>query len=162
MSVSLRYDNNGHTAIATLAAQGIAIPETTHVEMPVLPSDITQIDNEELMELFTSITAFLDFVNYQLALAEIEERALDRKLETRIAVVTAAQPKGLAAVIKATSLADFKVQELTEQYMVAHNYRKLIGAMSENLNRDSMLVSRELTRRTSDGTPMTRVRKFVS
>lgn len=160
MTVTLNYSEDGADAISRLSQQGITIPLVTSLDAPVLPADITQVGDEELMELFTRFTAYLDFISYQIALADIEEKAAEKKLDTAIAVATAQQPKGLAAVIKAAALADPKVAQLSLAHAVAYNYRKLIQTMGENLNRDISLVSRELTRRTSDGHTMVRARKF--
>ena len=162
MSYQLHVSDLGKETLTNMANQGFEIPLSTDVPMPILPSDITAVDNEELMELFTVFTAFLDFISYQVALAEIDERALERKLDAAVAVATANQPKGLAAVIKAAALADPKVVKISEEHEVAYNYRKLIHVMSDNLNRGLTLISRELTRRTADGHVMKRARKFTT
>lgn len=162
MSINLNIPTVSQQALDLLSSQGLSIPTSTPITTPVLPLDITEIDDESLMELFTSFTAFLDFVSYQLALAEIDEKDVDKRLDYAINSAIASQPKALASVIKATASSHPDVVKLSEEQAVKYNYRKLIETMVENLTRDSMLISRELTRRTSGGTPMTRARKFIT
>ena len=162
MSYSLKISPEAQETVNALREQGLDIPSATDVTMPQLPPDITQLDSEDLMELFTTLTSFLDFVSYQVALAEISEKTIERKLDVAVARSMVSQPKGLAAVVKAAAMADTAVVALSEEHAVAYNYRKLIQVMAENLNRDIVLVSRELTRRTSDGSSMTRARKFAT
>ena len=162
MKHQLTYSKEGEVALRSLEDQGIIVPLSTESDLPKLPSDITQLDSEDLMELFTSLTSFLDFVSYQVALAEISEKTIERRLDIAIAKAMVLQPKGLASVVKAAAMADAAVVALSEEHAVAYNYCKLIQVMAENLNRDIVLVSRELTRRTSDGSSMTRARKFAT
>jgi len=162
MTYQLKISPEAKKTVDALREQGLDIPSSTNVVMPQLPSDITQLSDEELMELFTAITAFLDFISYQVSLADIDEKALEKQLDVAVAVATANQPKGLASVIKAAALADPKVVDLSNEHSVAYNYRKLISTMADNLTRDLSLVSRELTRRTADNSPMIRSRKFIS
>jgi hypothetical protein len=162
MKYELNVSSAGEQAFKQLADQGIIVGRSVDLVAPELPSDITNLGDEELMELFTAQTSYMDFLSFQTALAQIDEREAEKKMDAAIAVATANQPKGLAAVIKATALADPKVAEISYDHSIKYNYRKIIEAMAANVERDMYLVSRELTRRTSSGSVMTRSRKFVS
>ena len=161
----MKYDLNvpdaALPAYDILQYQGLEVPDSAELTIPQLPKDITILDDEELMELFTAQTSYMDFLSFQVALAQVDERDAERKLDEAIAISTANQPKGLAAVIKAAALSDPKVSKLSEEHSVKYNYRKIIEVMANNIERDMYLVSRELTRRTSGGGPMTRARKFL-
>ena len=50
---------------------------------------------------------------------------------------------------KAMAYEDEDYLAALEEYRTAHSYRKLIGAMFVNVDRDAALLSREITRRTS-------------
>lgn len=162
MSYHLRVSELAERAIEELANQGIIVGRSIDMTAPQLPPDITELDDEALMLLFTELTSYLDFISFQVSLAQIDEREAERRLDIATATATAQQPKALAAVIKAAALADSTVIELSNDHSVKYNYRKLIEAMANNLERDMHLVSRELTRRTSGGNAMVRSRKFVS
>lgn len=162
MSYHLRVSEMAAKTMEELANQGIVIGRSIDMTAPQLPADITTLDDEELMLLFTELTSYLDFISFQVSLAQIDERDAERKLDIAVAGATARQPKALAAVIKAAALADPEVIDLSNDHGVKYNYRKLIEVMANNLERDMNLVSRELTRRTSGGNAMTRSRKFIT
>jgi hypothetical protein len=160
MTYHLQVSDLAAKTLADLAKQGLVVGTSTDMSTPRLPENITDIDDESLMELFANLTAYLDFISFQVSLAQIDERDAERKLDQAVAMVTANQPKALAAVIKAAALSDPSVVRLSDDHSIKYNYRKIIETMANNLERDIYLVSRELTRRTSGGGPMVRARKF--
>lgn len=162
MNYHLRVSDLAAQALSELADQGIVVGRSIDISAPQLPPDITEIDDEELMLLFTELTSYLDFISFQVSLAQIDERDAERKLDIAMATAMANQPKALAAVIKAAALADPAVVSLSEDHSVKYNYRKIIEVMAGNLERDMNLVSRELTRRTAGANFNTRSRKFVT
>lgn len=141
-------------AIAKLKELGLSIQKPT-MEVGQLPSDITLLSSEQLGEKFTILTAWADYASSQMAVAVIEERAAQKRLdflENKLLL----QKMGSAAkgeritLVKAQIAVDQDVQDLSKEYEEKYAYRKLVEMMLNNFERDIALVSRELTRRSND------------
>lgn len=147
-------------AAATIAGQGFNTPNKPKYDIPSLPQDITSLGDEELMDLFVSLTGWLDYIAVQVAMAQVDERAAQRSLDIAEASATAANWTGgrddRVSIAKAKVATDVTVVRSREELDERHAYRKLAEALASNVERDAALVSRELTRRTSGGTPITR------
>lgn len=120
-----------------------------------LPSDITTIDSEELGELFTRLTAWTDYINSQLTMAQLEERAALKKKDftenTMLIKRMGAQVKGeRITAIKAEVSIHPDIVALDNDYEEKYAYRKLVEMLLTNHERDLSLVSREITRRSND------------
>jgi hypothetical protein len=144
----------GEGTLEVLRSQGLQVRTTMKMETPELPSDITEIGDEDLMVLFSKLTAYSNFLATQMACAMIDERDSERELdlEESIAFLQAyggKASKDTMTLIKAQVAVTPKVIRLKETYSARYNYRKLIEVMVNNVERDTALVSRELTRRTS-------------
>lgn len=122
--------------------------------IPELPDDLTAISDQELMGLFTQYVSWQDYAATQKVLAEIEEDDAATALDIAKASVTKV-PEGVksrdpvGALIKATITSDPAVQEADDIYRQVVYSRKLLGAITDSLERRAALVSRELTRRTN-------------
>jgi len=165
MTIKLKVPAHAANALEELKAQGLDVSHEVDLDKPTLPEDITELDDEDLMRLFTKLIAYIDFLSTQSSLAQIDERESERCLNQIEAEVTANLPvaKGdKVSVIKAQAAAAPEVVEAAEAYSSAYSYRKIIESMLDNYERDAMLVSRELTRRTAGDTYKSRSRKFVS
>ena len=141
-------------AQARLERKGLTIPPRPRGSLPELPSDRTELADRELMNLVGEITAWADYLSGQLSLAEIDERMADRLQSEAEAVVmiriAPANPReGTMTVAKARRQLDPLVKERTAAHDTAYAYRKLMQVLYTNVDRDSALVSRELTRRTA-------------
>lgn len=124
-------------------------------EQVQLPSDITSIDSEELGELFTRLTAWTDYINSQLTMAQLEERAALKKKEftenTMLVRRMGAQVKGeRITAVKAEISVNEEVVKLDNDYEEKYAYRKLVEMLLTNHERDLSLVSREITRRSNE------------
>jgi hypothetical protein len=120
-----------------------------------LPNDITDISSEDLGELFTRLTSWTDYISSQLTMAALEERAVLKKKEylenTMLVKRMGAQVKGeRITLIKAQISVDEDVQALDIEYEEKYAYRKLVEMLLTNHERDLSLVSREITRRSSE------------
>jgi hypothetical protein len=132
----------------------VAFPKP-QADQVLLPPDITQIGSEDLGELFTRLTSWTNYVNAQLAHAQIaERRALKQKemLEnTMLLKRMGSQVKGeRVTLIKAEIACNQDVMDLDNEYQEKYDYRKLIEMMLTNYERDLSLVSREITRRSNE------------
>lgn len=134
---------------------GFTLSPKPQYEIPLLPRDITELDDEGLMDLFVQFTQWNDHLSGARAIAVINEREAERSLSTKEASAMLANWKGgsseRVAVVKAMIAADPEVNELQHDLDTKYAFRKLIETRAENVERDSQVVSRELTRRTSDG-----------
>lgn len=127
-------------------------PEGEQVQ---LPSDITDISSEELGNLFTRLTAWTDYIASQLTMAQLEERAALKKkdyLENTLLIKRmGSQTKGeRVTTVKAEIAVNEDVVALDNEYEEKYAYRKLVEMLLTNHERDLSLVSREITRRSSD------------
>jgi hypothetical protein len=120
-----------------------------------LPADITTLDSEDLGELFTRLTAWTDYINSQLTMAQLEERAALKKKDftetTMLIKRVGSQAKGeRITAIKAEVSINPEIVQLDNDYEEKYAYRKLVEMLLTNHERDLSLVSREITRRSND------------
>lgn len=154
--MSLKLGQASKQAVEELLNQGFVISPTQST-YPVPHYDLTVLDSEELSRLFSQLTAWTNYVATQLAAAQIDERAAEKLLDTQTAKrmilrssSTANMKKTPVAAMKADVAGSPEIVKLSEELEVLHAYRKMIEVMFFNLERDSALISRELTRRASD------------
>jgi len=124
-------------------------------EQVILPADITAIASEELGELFTRLTAWTDYINSQLVMAQLEERAILKKKDfaenTMLIKRMGAGVKGeRVTTVKAEIAVNQDIVDLDREYEEKYAYRKLVEMLLTNHERDLSLVSREITRRSND------------
>jgi hypothetical protein len=124
-------------------------------EQVTLPADITLVSSEELGLLFTKLTSWTDYINSQLTMAQLEERAAQKKLDflenTMLVRRMGAQVKGeRVTAVKAEIAVSPEVVELDNDYEEKYAYRKLVEMLLTNHERDLQLVSREITRRNNN------------
>jgi len=153
--MSLIYGDRAGGALQMLAGQGIGVPCKPDYDVPAIPRDITGINDEDLMEMYSKFIAYADFLSVQVALSHVDERNCEKRLaslESRLLSFSEKTDRRVT-VAKAIAAQDPAILAQKDALEVAYAYRKLIDAMAENIERDSSLVSRELTRRTSNKTP---------
>jgi hypothetical protein len=124
-------------------------------EQVKLPADITVVSSEDLGELFTRLTSWADYVNSQLTMAALEERAALRKKEyaenTMLIKRMGSGIKGeRVTTVKAEIAVNQDIVDLDNDYEEKYAYRKLVEMLRDNHERDLQLVSREITRRNSN------------
>lgn len=139
-------------ALACLTEQGLVHADKPDYDIPRLPMDITQLDDEDLMVLYSKLTAYADFINVQVAAAQIDERDNEKRLssmESTKLLVSDGKTDNKVTFARAQVATDPHVIKLKDDLERSHAYRKIIEVMMVNVERDSALVSRELTRRTS-------------
>lgn len=128
---------------------------------PEIPSDITMIDDEGLMALFSELTLWADYATVVLTERRIEESECERvsKDDWHFWFVEARDSN--ENVTDARSQADRKVSS-TYGSRKAQLYaaRKAMETALTNLERDSNLVSRELSRRLAEKSGPPRRRRF--
>lgn len=150
-NLAVEQMSRSQKAKADLEKAGLYLPNKPKYEQPDLESagDLTELDDSGLMLLFTTLTAWADYLGGQLALAEIDERASEAVLKKAEAVsmLRSSPTSGKVTMAKAEKYEDPVVEEAQESFMKNHAYRKLLNVLYNNVDRDASLVSRELTRR---------------
>ncbi len=151
----------------SLLELGFTLAPKPNYEIPELPRDITMLDDEGLMDLFVQFTQWNDHLSGIRAIAIVNEREADRILETREAQLMlegwASNSKSTATAQKAALAANPEIIALKDAVDTKYAYRKIIETRAETVERDSQVVSRELTRRTSEISGFrSRARKFTT
>ena len=150
--MSLRYGPVAKTALDALTSQGLETPAKPGYAIPALPHDLTEVGDEDLMVLYSELTAYADFIAVQVSCAQIDERSLEKKLsslENHKMLTSGGKSENRVTFARAQVAVDPEVVEIKQRLEETYAYRKLIEAMADNIERDTSLVSRELTRRTS-------------
>lgn len=153
-------------AIDVLNELGFGLSPRPEYEIPTLPRDITELDDEALMDLFVQFTQWTDHLAGAHAVAIINEREAERSLSHAESIAMLKNWTGAkgdkVTLIKAQIASSPEVSELHDEVDTKYAFRKLIETRMQNVERDSQVVSRELTRRTSDGGGMrSRTRRFT-
>ena len=138
-----------------LQIQGFQFNTRMDMRIPDVPEDITELDDEGLMRLFGELTAYANFLTAQYACAVIDEKNADQALDFEESknYISAyeANKKETVTIMKARMATDPNIIHLREALSAKYAYKKLIEVMVNNVDRNTQLVSRELTRRTSSG-----------
>ena len=150
--------------VSQLDEQGIAIPKVAATYRPDLPEDITELEDEDLMVLYTQFIAYSDFLNTQLACAIIDEKELERRIglaEAENMITQSTGTKTTVTAMKATLEVNDEVRAAKVEHLQKYAYRKMLETIANNTERHSAVCSRELTRRTAGDNYKTRSRKFT-
>jgi hypothetical protein len=151
--IKMNIGESGSVTLDAIRSQGFEIsPEYSGI-VPQMPFDITDLDDLGVMRLWQEYIAYSEFVLAQVTVAEMDEQAAKKKFDIIEAKYTAShtQPKMTVSSIKALVMAEEEVIDADYQYQVAHNYRKAMDMLYTNANVQCNFISRELTRRTSNG-----------
>jgi hypothetical protein len=149
-----KFGEASQKAVDELTKQGF-FHAVKQDEFPTMPKELTDLDGEELSHLFSSLTAWSNYIATQLSAAQIDERNAEKLLENvsaRLMVTRMGQKTNgdRVTAIKAEVSIDPKVLGCAEKVEETYAYRKMVEVMFYNLERDTALVSREITRRSSD------------
>jgi hypothetical protein len=147
---------NGHSR-GVYTDLGIDEPTAPDSTPPTLQTDIDDITDKQLMDLFVRFTRWTDYFQSQLAIEEIYEHHAEmevRKLEglylTRNRPEKASEP---VTWVRAAMEADPEIRAARDALKLYYARRKLKQMLFESSERDAAVVSRELTRRTDVKNP---------
>lgn len=138
-------------AKAELEKEGLLLPEQPKFTIPDVPTRITEMADEDLMNLFVRHTRWRGYLSGQLALAEIDERYAEDLL-TRLEAEALIRSWGGAredrvTIAKAERESSPEVVEAKDKLQMAYARRKLIAALVDASDKNVAVISRELTRR---------------
>jgi len=146
--------------IQSVSLQGFLFQTSKELDIPEIPEDVTELDDNGLMHLFAKLTAYSNFLSAQLACAFIDERNAENSLEFEESLSyidsSSAGKKETVALIKARIKTDPKVMRLQAEFSEKYAYRKIIEVMTNNVEKDTALISRELSRRIGGQSATTR------
>lgn len=150
----LRLGDSSKQAVDKLQGQSINMWPEQSAQVK-LPADISSVSSEELSNLFTKLTAWSNYVSTQLAAAQIDEKAIEKKLEYQYNTLMVTRMKKSAkgetvTLIKAEISLEPNIVKLEEELLEHYAYRKMVEVVFNNLERDVSLISREITRRSYD------------
>jgi hypothetical protein len=149
-----------------LDEQGLVVDRETDISRPSLPTDITELDDEDLMRLYTHLSAYSEFLSTQLACAIIDEKDAERNKDYAESEAMLRHQtnnaKTTVTIIKALVDGDPTLGDIRQEALVKYSYRKMLETMVNNYERSTAVCSRELTRRTSSDNFKTRSRKFTT
>lgn len=149
----------GQEAMKRLASRGFSTPDQPGTPCAIL-EDVTELDDEGLVNELALLTAWADYAAFQHALAVVEEREAERCLASAEASNWKRRP-AKATVTESRTLTnlDEDVMEAQDGLDKVYAYRKLLGELVSRYERDAAVLSRELTRRTAN--PQVRRRSVV-
>lgn len=148
---NLKVGKASREAIDRLSLQGLNLPVSPRGSIPRLPEDITSLGDSDLMDMFVLFTTWSDFIGVQVACAQVDEKASQRALDLAevSSYARSANNGGRVTDNKAKAASDPQVISANTDLEEKYAYRKLIEALQASVERDSALISREITRRTS-------------
>ena len=149
-------------AKARLAKANLYLPEQPDNEIPDPPSDLGELFDDDLMELFAEWTAWTNHLAGVFAVAEIDEEATEAyvKQVEAFALVSANPGKGEVMKTRAEQSMSEDVVDAREARLRAYAYRKATEVLYNNAERNAALISRELTRRVGRDGPERRERRM--
>lgn len=140
----------GGEAVEKVEAQGFRLPDPPDVaDQPKLPEDLSDLDDEALMNEYALFTAWADYANAQVGLATIAEREAERHHDYITGLFWSDQPRTKpVTLIKAEAAQEPGIMEAAEALDKATAYRRVVSGLAAFYERDAAVLSRELTRRT--------------
>lgn len=148
-NLSVQLGESSAAAAQTLAKQGLGEPpERPGSKPPLLPEDLTDQSDRELMKLLTRLGKWVGYLGYQKSAAEVDERFAATKVERMAALAQIKNKGGSVSAMKASVWDSDEYSDAKRAEQEAYAYRKLVEALYNAVDKDSFTVSRELTRRT--------------
>lgn len=140
-----------HPALTKFKSK-FSLPTRPSDTPPLLPSDLDDLHDRDLMCLYTEFMSWVSYMKGQLVQAEIDE---DQELhqckliESTILITqwSSDNKADRVTLAKARRDVDPKVVECQTKYETARAYRKLVEVLFESCERGAQLLSRELSRR---------------
>jgi len=117
---------------------------------PGLPEDVSALSDDALVRMMTVLSGWADYLEAELAAAEVHERGCNDILEVIEAegLIRNWGESGSVNVAKARAkVSSSEVVEARDQAQVAYARRKYLTTIFNRAERGAALLSRELTRR---------------
>lgn len=122
-------------------------------DVPYLPDSLTDLDDVQLIDLLTALTAWHDYADTRLSYLVIENRRADIRTDEVEAEAMVQNWGGTSRdsvrITEAKRDITEEVQDCRQQQLNAYAMRKAMETRVNRFERDAFVVSRELTRRTN-------------
>lgn len=126
----------------------LAMPSRPSGDLPKIPENLADITDNGLMKVFTRVCEWIDYVEVQLALGQIDEKDAANELDDiESFVYVRSQEKDSVTAIKAIVAQDEDVKDAKYHALASYGYRKLCETAFNRLDRAKFILSREITRR---------------
>lgn len=153
MTVKLHATGIGDEMLSILESQGLPVRRELNIDLPDFPTDITAVDDKQLMDLANRYMQNYNFMLTQVACAELAVIEADNAYDTAEAKAMLTKTTGKSTeksvMLKAQVLTDPEIVDLSTKRLQAQAYHKMLKTTLDNLERYYQLTSRELTRRTA-------------
>lgn len=163
--LTVRISEKREKAKAELAKRRLHMPRRPTFDPPKLPRNITDLAEEDVMDLLVQITRYQDHLSGLQAETEIDESAAETILRVAEAKHLAGDWTGAStdrvAVAKAKATLDETVRACDDAYAELKAKRKLYNILVQSLERDAFVVSREISRRIGNRDRAARVDRFT-
>jgi hypothetical protein len=128
---------------------GGSLFEQPEYDLPDLPVNLTDINDDTLMELFVQFTGWQNYAAVQLAEAEVEEsKAIaDVKFLEAQGMVRNFGARSTVTQVRAATATTTEMERARTDELNAYAKRKLTKVIYENCERSVFVISRELSRR---------------
>lgn len=123
------------------------VPPRPSQEPPVMPDELTDLTDSELMKLMTAVNKWANHLGYQLSRAQVAEKFAAQLVEKLSAFQQIKNKGGSVTAMKASVWDDEHYADARQKEHDAYAHRKLVEALYNAVDRDSFVLSRELTRR---------------
>ena len=151
--INLKADGISNEILDILESQGLPVKRSLDIDVPPLPTDITQVDDQELMTMASKYLQNYNFMITQVACAELAvldaESKYNRAEAKAMLTKTTGKSTEKSIMLRAQVATDPEIMALEDTLNYAQAYSKLLKTMQEDLERCHQFTSRELTRRTS-------------
>lgn len=152
-------------AVDDLQSLGLTLPPKPKVHpddngIPLLPDDLGELSDDELMDIFNRMTQWCNFVATQLVKVEIQEDDIDARLRVmESSYVVANVPVGERGLQRAQRElhTDTEIIAMRDVQLQRRALRKMTATLFANTERSITLISRELSRRIGMAVPQGRL-----
>lgn len=153
MTVKIHATGVSDEMLKILEAQGLPVRRELDIDLPPFPTDITAVDDQQLMDLANRYMQNYNFMLTQVACAELAVVEADNIYDTAEAKAMLTKTTGKSTeksvMLKAQVITDPEIVDLSTKRLQAQAYHKMLKTTLDNLERYYQLTSRELTRRTA-------------
>ena len=161
--MELRLNKTSRETIQAAEAQGLKVVYSYEYDAPSLPKDITDITEEQLMDLYSRYVSYLDFINTQAWCAKVDAADTEKELvldkaRKKIMMKEAGQA---VAMIDSHVEIDEGYVELQNTCQELKNYHSLVQLISEKTLKDISFINREISRRISANKATGRLAMFT-
>jgi hypothetical protein len=130
-----------------------SLPERPGTSLPEIPNDLEDMSDRTLMSLYTEVVAWVNYSKAELSKAEISEEgslAALKHIETVVLLQYGDTNKSeRVTMAKARRDVHPEVMDKRGTYQQSRAYRKLVSTVFDRGERNTSVLSRELSRRIS-------------